>query len=271
MREMTTNAMLPLRRSHVLCSEGNDAFKKGDWAVAVEKYSEAIALDGTNHVYYSNRSAAYAGWQKYAEAAADGAKCVELNPDFVKGYHRHGLALKQLKKYDEALATLRAGQRKDFDNKDLNKLIQEIEPLQKKLEQSRRSGMNPAERLKEEGNDEFKKAGFERAIELYTEAIQACDKQDSELALSCYNNRAACNQQLSNFSAVIRDCTHVLEHDAQNQKALLRRALAYEGLERYRLALQDIRSLLAINPTIDIANKAQHRLGEYVRKLKEGN
>jgi stress-induced-phosphoprotein 1 len=130
--------------------------------------------------------------------------------------------------------------------------------------------MSSSELLKEEGNDAFKRAAFEEAIGLYTQAIEACGgKKYSALALSCFNNRAACYQQLSNFSGVIRDCTHVLEFEPENQKALLRRALAYEGLERYRLALQDIRALLAINPTIEIANKAQHRLGEYVRKLKE--
>lgn len=37
------------------CSEGNDAFKKADYALAVTKYSEAIAIDPSNHVYYSNR------------------------------------------------------------------------------------------------------------------------------------------------------------------------------------------------------------------------
>uniref|UniRef100_K3X3Q4 Hsp70-Hsp90 organising protein n=1 Tax=Globisporangium ultimum (strain ATCC 200006 / CBS 805.95 / DAOM BR144) TaxID=431595 RepID=K3X3Q4_GLOUD len=252
-------------------NEGNEAFKHGKWELAVQKYTEAIEIDGANHVYYSNRSAAYAGWHKFKEAADDAAKCIEVNPDFVKGYHRHGVALKGLKKYEEALATLRLGQRKDFNNRDLNKLITEIEPLQERQEQIRRSGLNPAELLKEKGNDAFKTAAFEKAIEHYSEALEVCDDQSSTLALSCYNNRAACNQQLSNFSAVIRDCSHVLEFEPENQKALLRRALAYEGLERYRLALQDIRTLNSINPNIDIANKAQHRLGEYVRKLKENN
>lgn len=162
------------------------------------------------------------------------------------------MALKGLEKYEEALATLRVGQRKDFNNRDLNKLITEIEPLQERQEQIRRSGLNPAELLKEKGNDAFKAASFEKAIGHYGEAIEACEDQSSTLALSCYNNRAACNQQLSNFSAVIRDCSHVLEYEPENQKALLRRALAYEGLERYRLALQDIRTLNTINPNIDV-------------------
>ncbi|KDO16555.1 hypothetical protein SPRG_17929, partial [Saprolegnia parasitica CBS 223.65] len=118
-------------------------------------------------------------------------------------------------------------------------------------------------------NDLFKSAQFEKAIGIYTEAIEACEKDSSPVAISCYNNRAACHQQLSNFSAVIRDCSHVLEVEPTNQKALLRRGLAYEGLERYRLALQDIRALLALDPSIDIANKAQHRIGAAVRALKD--
>lgn len=53
-----------------------------------------------------------------------------------------------------------------------------------------------------------------------------------------------------------------------NQKALLRRALAFEGLERYRSALADIRAVLAIDPTVKVANDAQHRIGRAVRALK---
>jgi len=82
-----------------------------------------------------------------------------------------------------------------------------------RVEKARRSGLNPSEQLKEQGNDAFKAAQFEKAIELYTEAIDACDKNTNAIAISCYNNRAACHQQLSNFSAVIRDCTHVLEKE----------------------------------------------------------
>ena len=39
--------------------EGNEFYKAGDYAKAVDCYTEAIALDDTNHVYYSNRSMAH--------------------------------------------------------------------------------------------------------------------------------------------------------------------------------------------------------------------
>ena len=36
-------------------SEGNEAFKNQDYSTAVAKYTEAIELDPSNHVYFSNR------------------------------------------------------------------------------------------------------------------------------------------------------------------------------------------------------------------------
>lgn len=35
----------------------------------------------------------------------------------------------------------------------------------------------------------------------------------SNTLLACYNNRAACYQQLGNYQAVVEDSTWVLEHD----------------------------------------------------------
>jgi tetratricopeptide (TPR) repeat protein len=47
---------------------------------------------------------------------------------------------------------------------------------------------------------------------------------------------------------------YVLPSQSQphNVKALLRRGLALEGLERYRMALADIRAVLAIDPSIEV-------------------
>lgn len=64
--------------------KGNAFLQGGDFAKAVECYSEAIVLDPSNHVFYSNRSAAYAKDKKYEQALSDAKKCVELKPDWGK-------------------------------------------------------------------------------------------------------------------------------------------------------------------------------------------
>ena len=76
-------------------------------------------------------------------------------------------------------------------------------------------------------------------------------------------------QQLGDHPGVVEDCSMVLEHDENNQKALLRRGLAFEALEKFSLGLNDIRKLLYINPNVDMANRAQHRLSNAVRAVKK--
>lgn len=76
-------------------------------------------------------------------------------------------------------------------------------------------------------------ARFEEAIHKYSEAVEACGEDDTAIAVAVRNNRAACHQQLSNFDAVCDDTTFVLENDPKNVKALIRRGLALEALERY--------------------------------------
>ncbi|PGH08686.1 hypothetical protein AJ80_07807 [Polytolypa hystricis UAMH7299] len=76
-----------------LKAEGNKAFAAKDFNLAVEKFTEAIALDPSNHVLYSNRSGAYASLKDFQNALEDANKTTELKPDWVKGWGRKGAAL----------------------------------------------------------------------------------------------------------------------------------------------------------------------------------
>lgn len=87
---------------------------------AIEAYSEAIRLDESNHVLYSNRSAAYLKAGKLEEALKDGEKTIELNPTWPKGYSRKGGALFALQRYEEAFTTYNKGKH----NINLQKIIQ---------------------------------------------------------------------------------------------------------------------------------------------------
>ncbi|TKY55413.1 Hsp70-Hsp90 organizing protein 1 [Spatholobus suberectus] len=101
-------------------AKGNAAFSAGDFAAAVRHFSDAIAVAPSNHVLYSNRSAAHASLQNYAEALADAQKTVDLKPDWPKGHSRLGAAHLGLGRHRDAVSAYRAGLRIDPDNAALN-------------------------------------------------------------------------------------------------------------------------------------------------------
>ena len=69
---------------------GNKALQAGNLTEAIENYTKAINCDGTNHVYYSNRSAAYLKKGDGNNALEDAKSTIAINPEFSKGYSRKG-------------------------------------------------------------------------------------------------------------------------------------------------------------------------------------
>ncbi|KAG9300989.1 hypothetical protein G9A89_018941 [Geosiphon pyriformis] len=106
---------------------GNQAFAAKDYGKAIEHFTKAIELDSSNHVLYSNRSAAYASLKNYSQALEDANKTVELKSDWAKGYSRKGAALHGLNKLEEARETYRAGLKIEPNNSLLKKSLEELE------------------------------------------------------------------------------------------------------------------------------------------------
>ncbi|KAK4462985.1 putative heat shock protein [Cladorrhinum samala] len=72
---------------------GNKAIAAKNFDDAIDKFTQAIALDPSNHILYSNRSAAYASKKDWDHALEDAEKTTELKPDWPKGWGRKGAAM----------------------------------------------------------------------------------------------------------------------------------------------------------------------------------
>lgn len=70
---------------------------------------QAIEIDPTDHVFFSNRSAAFLSKGEAAEALADAETCTGLKPTWGKGYGRKGAALFKQGKYDAAVEAYESG------------------------------------------------------------------------------------------------------------------------------------------------------------------
>jgi len=320
---------MPNAQAEAKKAEGNKYFKAKDYANAIKYYTEAIEIDPTNHTYYSNRSASFAGLNDWEHAAEDGSSCIKANKTFIKGYFRLATAQEKLNQLTKAVETLVMGLAVEPRNKDLVAMKSRLEELirqekssalqqaadkmlgagdvagafraleqaravdsgnstlQSKFERvkaqfeasekARRANLTPVERLKEQGDDKYKAGMFEDAIDMYTQCIERSTDSSAAIVVKALSNRAACYKQLSNFDATISDCTAVLEVEPENVKALVRRAQAFEAVERYKLALQDVKYVLSLGintagmQNYKLCNQMQGRLQRVVDKLKSGN
>ncbi|KAH8369013.1 hypothetical protein KR200_002754 [Drosophila serrata] len=99
-----------------LKEKGNQALNAEKFDEAVAAYTEAIALDGKNHVLYSNRSAAHAKAGNFESALEDAEKTIELNPTWAKGYSRKGAAAAGLQDFMKAFEAYNEGLKYDPQN-----------------------------------------------------------------------------------------------------------------------------------------------------------
>ncbi|XP_078396151.1 sperm-associated antigen 1-like [Cetorhinus maximus] len=118
-------------------------------------------------------------------------------------------------------------------------------------------------KLKSEGNELFKNGQFGDAEIKYTKAITEFVESgvDCPAELSVlHSNRAACYLKDGNCTECIKDCTRALELQPFSVKPLLRRAMAYESLERYRQAYVDYKTVLQVDSRIQLANDSINRI-----------
>ncbi|KAE9394939.1 mitochondrial outer membrane translocase receptor TOM70 [Gymnopus androsaceus JB14] len=118
------------------------------------------------------------------------------------------------------------------DEDDLAKYTSEVVDALPEEERSRIAGL-----FKAKGNEAYKARDFSVAAQLYTRAIETSPKAEPVF----YSNRAACymNMEPPKHALVVEDCDAAIKLDSNYVKALNRRAMACEALERYPEALRD--------------------------------
>uniref|UniRef100_A0A3Q2FR14 Serine/threonine-protein phosphatase n=1 Tax=Cyprinodon variegatus TaxID=28743 RepID=A0A3Q2FR14_CYPVA len=96
MAEVTNEAEL-------LKEKANKFFKEKDYENAIKYYTEALELNPSNAIYYSNRSLAYLRTECYGYALADATKALEADKNYIKGYYRRATSNMALGKFKAAL------------------------------------------------------------------------------------------------------------------------------------------------------------------------
>ncbi|KAH9982709.1 hypothetical protein BGW80DRAFT_1264648 [Lactifluus volemus] len=95
---------------------GNSLMNSKQYDKAIDAYTEAIKLDPSNPVYYSNRAAAHSSKGDHLSAVVDAEKAINVDSKFVRGYSRLGHAHYSIGDYEGAAAAYRRGLELDPTN-----------------------------------------------------------------------------------------------------------------------------------------------------------
>jgi len=208
-----------------------------------------------NPIFFTNRSTAYFKMKKFEKSLRDANKAIKLDKSWAKGYYRKGLALMEFGNHKEALVELKHAEKLKPDNASFSQAVITCKTHFMK-------GMSGGEIIKMEANQFFKDGKIEEAIKMYTKALMSCKDNEKEKLIKAdiYANRAACYRQLYASKKVVVDCTECLKLNPTHVKAMIRRAQAYESLERFKDALTDFQQVTLLTNNCPVAIQGASRI-----------
>lgn len=101
-----------VKNLHRMKEEGNNEYKAGRWQAAIDKYTEALAVDpankSTNSKILQNRALCYSKLKDYEKAISDCEEALRLDPSYTKARKTKANALGGAEKWEDALREWKA-------------------------------------------------------------------------------------------------------------------------------------------------------------------
>ncbi|KAK0053257.1 tetratricopeptide repeat protein 12 [Biomphalaria pfeifferi] len=136
---------------------------------------------------------------------------------------------------------------------DQNAFMAAMEADAKDRAERRKERETTANTLKEQGNAEFKQGNFQKALELYNQAIDQI--RDSSVL---YTNRAQARMKLGLYSDALKDCDLALRLWPNCLKAYIHQGHAYLALKDFDKARKSYQQILSVDP------KKENMVQEYI-------
>ncbi|KAF2718260.1 TPR-like protein [Polychaeton citri CBS 116435] len=143
-----------------------------------------------------------------------------------------GRALYAQGENDKAVQHLRQALACDPDFKDAVKYLRMVQKL---------------DRMKEEGNTHFKSGRYQKAVDVYTEALSV-DPLNKGTNSKILNNRAMCYSRLKDWPTAIKDCDQAIKLDSSYTKAKKTRAKALGEGGDWEEAVKAYKDIAEQNP-----------------------
>mmetsp|Transcript_8689 Transcript_8689/g.22929 ORF Transcript_8689/g.22929 Transcript_8689/m.22929 type:complete len:461 (+) Transcript_8689:149-1531(+) len=185
-----------------------EAFNEQNYRGAVDLLKKAIKLDPDNHIFYSNRAAAYMAMEKFDKALKDANECVRLQPTWAKGYSRQAAAFLSLGELPQARESCMKGLDLEPDNTQVKEELRRVEIAESLA-------------LKDSATEAFKAQDYEKAVEDLTAAI-ALDPTNQVF----YSNRSVAFTAMQMYEKALEDADECIRLQPTWAKGYSRRAAA---------------------------------------------
>lgn len=212
-----------IAKAQQLFNSGNSDLSRGKFEDAVQKYTEAIAVDASIPLPYINRGVAYLSLSKFAEAAADADRALSL---LATGTHPpdHSALAHQVKGMV-------------FQNQRDHKLA--VESFSKSIELF----PSDAKFWNSRGTAFLYLREYDKALKDLDKAVDL----DASIPMF-YINRATVRMSLKDMSGALKDLDEALKLNDVDPNAYYTRANAHVKLGKLDEALKDYDKAIALKP-----------------------
>ncbi|KFP36229.1 Tetratricopeptide repeat protein 12, partial [Chlamydotis macqueenii] len=174
------------RLANALKEKGNDAFRKGDYVVAIQRYTEGLEKLKDKQELYTNRAQAYLKMQEYEKAIGDCEWALKCNEKCIKAWFLMGKAHLALQHYSES--------RQCYEK------ILQIDPQKESLFKDCMNEVNMEEkRMKDEERATKEVQSGNLAALSITELLQKLDRPDQNILFYTGGIRL--------LAGAVKDCT----------------------------------------------------------------
>ncbi|NXW80715.1 TTC12 protein, partial [Hirundo rustica] len=174
--------------ANALKEQGNEAFRRGDFALAVQRYSEGLEKLRDKQELYTNRAQAYLKLREYEKAISDCEWALKCNKNCLKAYFLMGKAHLALQHFTEARQCyeemLRADPRKENLFKDCvsearleEKRLRDEERAQRELRAGNVAALSVQELLQRISSPDQDILYYTGGIRLLAGAVNGCTGQ----------------------------------------------------------------------------------------------
>jgi DnaJ family protein C protein 7 len=232
-------------------AQGNEEYKKGDYAAAVAHYSRAIEEFPEEPSYYGNRAASRMMEGEWKPALDDALKATQLDPSFTKGYLRAGKCYVKLGDFVRAKMQYEKALGLEPNNADAKKELHLVTKVQSEIDQGKR--------LLDQGK-------YMEAVRAFAEVLA-----EVEASLPVMVLKARALLGLGQHDQASKIASLVLRQEPHNVEALFVRGKALFRSGSLDHAATHFAQALRLDPDFSPAREALKIVRAVERAKKDGN